>query len=76
MTSCCMCVECIQEEGLAQKSAPPSLAASRESLVGVPSPRSTTPTHMHKRSARSCLTIEQFYYVNNIMKYINTVFSQ
>ncbi|KAH3728036.1 hypothetical protein DPMN_053982 [Dreissena polymorpha] len=38
-----------EEENLAQKSAPPSLAASRESLVGIHSPRSGTPIDFQKR---------------------------
>ena len=45
-----------QEDSRGQKSAPPSLAASRESLIGIQSPRSGTPVDMFQKRYSADLT--------------------
>lgn len=46
----------VEEENRGQKSAPPSLAASRESLIGIQSPRSGTPVDLYQKRYSADLT--------------------
>ncbi|XP_053397164.1 mitogen-activated protein kinase kinase kinase 7-like isoform X2 [Mercenaria mercenaria] len=50
-----------EEENRSQRSAPPSLAASRESLIGIQSPRSGTPVdHQQKRYSADLTNLQEY----------------
>ncbi|KAL4233613.1 Mitogen-activated protein kinase kinase kinase 7 [Mactra antiquata] len=49
-----------EEENKSQKSAPPSLAASRESLAGVHSPRANTPVDHQKRYSADLTNLQEY----------------
>ncbi|XP_060572667.1 mitogen-activated protein kinase kinase kinase 7-like isoform X2 [Ruditapes philippinarum] len=50
-----------EEESRSQRSAPPSLAASRESLIGIQSPRSGTPVdHQQKRYSADLTNLQEY----------------
>ncbi|XP_052808461.1 mitogen-activated protein kinase kinase kinase 7-like isoform X2 [Mya arenaria] len=58
-----------EEDNLAQKSAPPSLAASRESLSGTHSPRSGTPVGTHSPGAHFDLQKRYSADMTNLQQY-------
>lgn len=53
-------VPTVSEEGNPSQSAPPSLAASRESLTGIQSPRSVTPIEHQKRYSADLTNIQEY----------------